>query len=193
MNLNPNKPNDMATYMTPTQQPAAVISNQPTITDEPESTTKPAKTITFKKISGWVDYTSLTGYSIQHPSYFTDASPGEEARDGSCYNHFADGNGGLLSVGITPYDGGSRRKLINQAPGYNYEFEDVLIQGKNSLLVQAGPIGESGSGTTAIIPAGKYALILFWSNRGKNETDFQSLLQTVKLQSVLDASKCNAQ
>jgi len=103
---------------------------------------------------------------------------------------FSDNAGGILSVKVVPYSGGSLRQLYGTPGGYDYKFEEVVLQGKNSLLIEAGPIGDSGSGSGIVVPVGNHALILSWSNRGKDSQEFTNLLQSVQVGSSLDLTKC---
>jgi len=186
------------------QQPSSSTSNKNTPTPEPTQTTNQivvndptpqpgssARKINYARIGGWSDFSSNTGYSIQHPPAFTDNdNSGEVWRDGSCRMFFDNNAGGILSSTVSPYNGGSRRQLYGTPPGYTYQYEEVVIQGRNSLLIETGPIGDSGSGTGVVIPVGNTALILSWSNRAKNDPDVTKLLQSVKINNSLDLSKC---
>lgn len=156
-----------------------------------ENVKSSVKNVVYKKTSGWTGYKSNTGYSLQIPPTFSDADgSGEESRDNGCYMFFGNNAGGIISVKVVPYSGGSRRELYGIQPGYDYSFEEALVQGKKSLIIEAGPIGDSGSGSGIVIPVGNHALIISWANRAKNSVEFNSLLQSIALQSSLDLNQC---
>jgi hypothetical protein len=154
------------------------------------STTEVVKLVGFEKITGWLEYSSATGYSIQHPSSFQPTAEGEEKRDSACYKYFSNNAGGVLTAKVVPYDGGSRRQLYGVESGYTYQYEEVVIQGQKSLLIEKGPIGDSGSESGVVVPVGNKALILSWSNRAKDSSEFISLLKSIKLGESLDLAKC---
>jgi hypothetical protein len=154
------------------------------------STTEVVKLVGFEKITGWLEYSSATGYSIQHPSSFQPTAEGEEKRDSACYKYFSNNAGGVLTAKVVPYDGGSRRQLYGVESGYTYQYEEVVIQGQKSLLIEKGPIGDSGSESGVVVPVGNKALILSWSNRAKGSSEFINLLKSIKLGESLDLAKC---
>ncbi len=158
-------------------------------TEETPSGTE-AKLINFEEIAGWLEYSSPTGYSIQYPSSFQPTAGGEEKRDGACYKYFSNNAGGVLMAKVVPYDGGSRRQLYGTESGYTYKYEEAVIQGQKSLIIEKGPIGDSGSGSGVVVPVGNKALILSWSNRAKDSPEFINLLKSVKLGQSLDLAKC---
>jgi hypothetical protein len=176
--------------ITQAHQQAMDITSQPTIADQLDTSTKPSRTILYRKIADWNTYISLTGYSMQYPAYFRDEPLGEQFDDNNCFNYFTNNVGETISSEVRSYDGGSRRKLLGLPEGYQYTFEDVIIQEKSSLLVEIGPVGDSGSGSKAVIPVGNYVLILSWTKIQKNSFEFLSLLQSVKIDNSLDLSKC---
>lgn len=147
------------------------------------------RTIAYKKTAGLADYASNTGYSIQIPTGFQ-AGESEKMSGSSCVKYFNNGAGGITTATIVPYNGGSRRVLLPEEASYTYTYEDVMFQGIKSLIQQKGPNGESGSGTNVIIPIGKYALIVGMANRGKDDDQFVSLLQSIKFINPLDLRKC---
>lgn len=152
----------------------------------------PITTITYKRVERWPEFKSATGYSFQYdPSYYqAPVLKIENMVEGSCRVDFGNDAGGVISARVLPYDGGSRRKLANIEQDYNYQFEDVIIQDHKSLIVEAGPIGDSGSGSSVIIPVGNNALVVSWSNRAKDDLGFITLLQTIKTKNPLDLNKC---
>lgn len=173
-----------------TPEPTKTI-DQTLLSDPTPQPGSSARKIIYARINGWSDFSSNTGYSIQHPTSFTDNdNSGEVWLNESCSMFFGNNAGGILSTTVSPYNGGSRRQLYGTVPGYTYQFEEVVIQGKNSLLIERGPIGDSGSGTGAVIPVGNMALILSWSNRGKDNPEVMKLLQSVKINNQLDLTKC---
>ena len=149
------------------------------------------RNILYKKTVGWVDFNSNTGYSLQYPPSFSNSSDKEEYRDNACYAFFGNNAGGIIMAKVVPYSGGSRRELYGLLEGYEYNFEEVILQGKNSLIIQRGPLGDSGSGSGIVMPVGKYALIVSWDKRAMDSSDFTDLIQSIKIDSVLDTSKCN--
>ncbi|HUW24882.1 MAG TPA: hypothetical protein VMW04_04710 [Patescibacteria group bacterium] len=159
-------------------------------TEEEVSSGEKARLISFEKIAGWLEYSSPTGYSIQHPSSFQPSAGGEEKRDGACYKYFNNNAGGILMAKVVPYDGGSRRQLYGTESGYTYQYEEAVIQGQKSLMIEKGPIGDSGSESAVVVPVGNKALILSWSNRAKNSSEFVNLLKSIKLGESLDLTKC---
>lgn len=194
LGANSNKP----TTQLPLPTSSPVVTTAPSIaptqavvedpTPQPNST---ARKISYSPDSGWLTFSSNTGYSIQYPPAFGDYDgSGELLYEGKCSMHFDNGAGGSLLVTVRPYNGESRRQLYGTPAGYTYKFEEVIIQGKNSLLIETGPIGDSGSGTGAVIPVGNTALIVSWSNRAKNSPDVNKLLQSIKINPSLDISKC---
>lgn len=166
-----------------------------TFTDEEEAVTSSndtkVRTIVYKKTAGLADYASNTGYSIQIPTgYHSIAGEPEKMSGNVCAVLFTNDAGGIAGVTIVPYNGGSRRVLLPEEASYTYTYEDVLLQGIKSLIQQKGPTGESGSGTNVIIPVGKYALIVGMANRGKDDVQLVSLLQSITVTNPLDISKC---
>lgn len=157
-----------------------------------ETVETPIKNIIYKKTPGWSDFRSNTGYSLQIPPGFSDADgSGEEFRDGVCFMFFGNNAGGIISAKVVPYSGGSRRQLYGIQPGYDYRFEEVLIQNSyKSLIIEAGPPGDSGSGSGIVIPVGNNALIVSRSNEAKDNPEFNSLIQSIKIDGTLDRDKC---
>lgn len=182
--------------ISPTQQGNNLLSK------EPENFTQSSniRQVSYSKTDGWVDFNSSTGYTISHPSSFYNASKkGETLQDGRCSIYFGNDAGGILSVQVTPYNGGSRRELFFSIYTDEYtkqqftDFEDVLIQGKKSLIIQPqGPKSswDYGVGVNIVIPMGNTALILGWDNRSKDDSEVIELLQSVKLNSSLSISSC---
>lgn len=149
------------------------------------------RTIAYKKTAGLVDYASNTGYSIQIPTgYHSIAGEPEKMSGNACAVSFTNDVGGITTATIVPYNGGSRRVLLPEEASYTYRYEDVVLQGIKSLIQQKGSTGESGSGTNVVIPVGKYALIVGMANRGKDDNQLVSLLQSIKFNNPLDVSKC---
>jgi hypothetical protein len=149
--------------------------------------------ITYQPTTGWVKYSSATGYSIYHPDSFILTADKEKLISGSCDVFFSNNAGGVLSAHIVAYNGGALRELIANSysdSSYKYSFEEVLIGGKKSLIMEKGPKTESGSGVFVVIPSGKWALVLTWENRDKSSDEVISLLQSISFTYPLDQSKC---
>ena len=138
----------------------------------------------------WRSYSSNTGFSVQYPTYFRISGP-EKLSGQKCSVYFTNDVGGFISASVVPYAGGSRRELYGITPGYDYRFEAVFIQDSyKSLIIEKGPIGDSGSGTGVVIPVGNYALILFWTNMSKDTPAFNELLGSIKIYDSLNTNKC---
>ena len=87
---------------TPTLETLPIVSDSAGLdqkqTDEVTSNSS-VRQITYKKIEGWPESISNTGYSFQHPSAFYDAGKnGEELKNGSCESVLGNDVGGLLSA-----------------------------------------------------------------------------------------------
>lgn len=145
-----------------------------------------ARKISYARISGWSDYNSNTGYSLQYPPHLKPSDSGELWYNNGCHMNFANG----VSATVLPYDGGSRRVLLGNSPGYNASYEEVEIQGSKSLIRELAPVGESGSGSSVVIPVGKNALIVSWDYTAKDSPEFQNLLSSIKITDALNLAKC---
>ncbi len=137
----------------------------------------------------WRSYNSNTGYYVQYPSAFRITAQ-EKFENNSCVTGWGNDAGGVITAEIVKYDGGSRRQLYGISPGYSYSFEDVLLQGYNSLIIEAGPIGDSGSGSGVVVPVKDKALIISLANRSKNSENFVSLLQSIRIRGQLNLENC---
>ncbi|MCL5411730.1 MAG: hypothetical protein M1150_03250 [Patescibacteria group bacterium] len=156
-----------------------------------ESVSFSARKIDYGKVDSWETFVSSVGYSFQHPKAFYNADKlGEQLSNGECAIVFGNDVGGILKAKVVTYNGGSRRQLYGIEDGYYYRFEEVLIQDKNSLIIEAGPLGDSGSGSGVVVSIGNYALIISWNNRGKDSQEFSNLLKSIKVNNSLDFSKC---
>lgn len=183
-----------------TQKPIPSVSqfnqNTPAPSVLDDGGNEPVRKINYSSIADWVEFKSATGYSFEHPKAFYDASKkGEELQSNICSLYLGNDVGGVLAAKVVPYDGGSRRALFfsiypQLEQSYTYQFEDVIVQGQKSLLIEVGPLEESGSGTGVVIPNGKNALILFWDHRGKDSAEMNNLLQSVKFNSNFNLSLC---
>lgn len=181
-------------FLTPA--PTIGLSPTPVISPSPIGSPTPtpsARVIPYKDIDGWIEYDSPTGYSIQFPPAYKNLSTRMDAYGKSgCSTYANDGLGGIISCHVFPYTGGSRRELFYSAfgkEGYEYAFEEVLISGINSLVIEIGPKGDSGTGVSVVIPKGNAALVLFWGNRYRGE-QWDKLLGTIEIGQKLDISKC---
>ncbi len=138
----------------------------------------------------WRSYASNVGFYMQYPSSFRITVP-ETLDQNKCHLGFGNDAGGILNVQVVPYSGGSRRELYGVGTGYTYQYEDVLIQNNyRSLIIEAGPIGDSGSGSGIVVPVGNQALIISWSNRAKDSKEFNSLLEGIKINGSLNINNC---
>ncbi len=174
----------------PTPTPTPLVENQ---TDESS-----IRKIDYAKIDGWVDFVSPTGYSFQHPLSLLQPptlGPKEFYEDGVCsISGFADesgtGGGAILSKVVT-YSGGSLRELYGISEDYQYRFEEAIIQGNKSLIIEeAKPTGFYKLTAGVVIPVGKHALILSWVGKGRDDPDFTKLLRSVKINDPLGLTKC---
>jgi hypothetical protein len=164
---------------------------RPTSTPTPIKPTPVIKKLEYEMVADWPEFKSSTGYTIQHPPSFVDPdNDGEDLQKDTCHMIFGNNAGGILDIGVVPYDGGSRRRLYEYPEGYTYSFEDVIIQDKKALLIEVGPTGDSGSRTIAIIPVGNTAITISWSNRAKDDPNVLKLLKSIKLSPQLEISNC---
>ncbi|MCG2686395.1 hypothetical protein L6258_03440 [Candidatus Parcubacteria bacterium] len=156
----------------------------------------PARTIRYSYVDDWLEYDSPVGYSLQYPPTHKNRSTRADAyKKGDCSTYANDGLGGIISFHVFPYGGGSRRQLFYDVfgkEGYEYAFEEVLISGINSLVIERGPKGDSGTGVSVVVPKGNAALIVFWSNRYRDDERWDKLLGTIQVGQSLDISKCPA-
>lgn len=140
----------------------------------------------------WRSYSSNTGFSMQYPTHFRISGP-EKFSNSRCSVYFINDVGGFISASVVPYTGGSRRELYGITPGYDYRFEDVFIQDSyKSLIIEKGPAGDSGSGTGVVIPVGKNALVVTWTNISKDTPAFNELLGSIRIFSSLNTNKCGS-
>lgn len=185
----------LASLSNPTPLPVetSVQEDTPKPTSSPDvSSPTPIKDIVYKYIPGWTLFKSSTGYEFQHPSDFVDFDKSGEALTTTrgCELFLTNNVGGVLVSRIVPYDGSSRRELYGTPPGYTYNYEEVVIQGKKALVIERKPLGDSGGGSGAVIPNGKYALIVSWDHRGKDSIEFNNLLRGIKIEGDIDITKC---
>ena len=185
------------------EKPSPTVS-QPTTTPTPtppagdQTNESPIREVSYAKADGWSDFTSPTGYSFQHPLSLLQPptlGPKEFYGDGVCsISGFADesgmGGGAILSK-VVPYSGESRRELYGVSEDHQYRFEEAIIQGNRSLIIEEDKPTEFYILTAGVvIPVGKHALILSWVGKGKGDPDFTKLLRSVKIDDSLDLTKC---
>lgn len=175
----------------PTETSAREYTPKPTLSLDVSSPT-PARNIVYKYIPGWTSFKSATRYEFQHPSYFEDFDKSGEllTTQRGCELFLTNNVGGVLVTRVVPYDGGSRRKLYGTPAGYTYRYEEAIIQGRKSLVIETGPLGDSGGGSGVVIPDGTYALIVSWDHQGKDSIEFNNLLQSIKIEEAVDITKC---
>lgn len=178
----------------PTVEPTTVIinSDQNTSAQSGTSSNSSVRTIAYQKITGLEDFISTTGYSFQIPEGFSSSQTSVEKLNSgnSCIVTFTNNGGGVFSMSIRPYNGGPRRQFLTEESTYTYKYEDVKIQGITSLLQEKGPVGDSGSGSSFVIPVGKIAIVGTIDNRAIDNDQFTSMLSSIKFNSTLDISKC---
>lgn len=193
-----NKYDNVSEIETVTNDPTTTTPS-PTASDLPDDTDanleNSARTISYTSIPGWPEFTSSMEYSFQYPPRYSDINNTGEVYSEDyleCSLALGDNTGGVLSATVVPYDGGSRRSLVGIEEGYEHKFEEVEIQGKNSLLIERGPVGESGSAAIAVIPNGHGALILSLAYASIADEDFGNILKSVQLPSdfLLSSSSC---
>lgn len=109
-----------------------------------------------------------------------------------CSLVLGDNLGGILAFKVVPYDGGSRREIAGTDPGYVYNYEEVIIQDANALLIERGPVGESGSAAIAVVPKGHGALIVSLANTTIDDVEFNNILKSIELPDdlLLSESSC---
>ncbi len=184
--LNNTKLPDFKIHVKPQSELTDQILSTFTFTDTTSAKISPARTIAYAKIPNWNTTSSPTGFSFQHPTWYTMTMENKLNASGSCVTSLSNNAGGILSVSLSSYTPGTDlKKLITEESSYTYRYEDVLIQGKKSLLVEKGPTGESGTGNVVIIPVGNIHLRV---SAGPGE--FEELLKGLQIPSTLDLSKC---
>lgn len=140
-------------------------------------------------------FVSSTGYSLILPAQYHPKRLGEEnLEDGKCQTSifFSENSMGGVWGQVVPYANEPLKDLYFSShpnQGYDFKYENALVAGKNSLLVEAGPIGESGSGTNIIIPFNENALIISVSYFGKDSPEVRSIMKNVQAKK-LDISQC---
>lgn len=147
---------------------------------------------------GTQTFTSSVGYNFTfptkyHPSRNSDWRE-EQLIDGNCSMNFTMGMGNITST-VVPYKGEPLKDFylslrVTQTQGYTVKYEDIAVAGKKGLMVELGPAGDSGSGTTIVVPFNNnYALTLGISYLGKDDPEVRSILKSIKL-NELDMSQC---
>ncbi len=148
------------------------------------------RSIEYENREDWEKFTSQLGLTLQHPKNLKPVF--QIFHDKACTTTISEqGVNGFILVIVRPYDGGSRRALLGTSDGSKYEYEEVLIQGKKSLLRQEAATQEPKFKAAAAIPVGSHAVIISWSDQRVSGENFTSLLQSLQIPSEFDLSKCN--
>ncbi len=134
------------------------------INDVEQTTTQvEVESITYNPIPSWQTYTDKeAGFSVQYPeTYKYDSSnPGSSVNFLSCVDHGAP-MGEICLSGYSiyisdDYEGGSRRVWFERKqPNFLIDpyYEEVVVAGKNSLIIMDGNAGGS-TGSFVLIPKG---------------------------------------
>ncbi len=153
---------------------------------------KTIRQLPFKLTDGWDSYSSDTGYKIQIPASFNKDIQPEQWQSGSCVMNFQDKiRKETIIAKLVPYSQTAKKDLIETSSDLKYSYEDAYIVKRQGLIVQASPVTLPGGGSYGVIPDGKYALILGWSQRNSTNPDFTNLLQSVQIEGLLDVSRCD--
>lgn len=167
----------------------------PEVTPGPQS--ELSEPVLQKNIDGTQTYISKTGYSlILPPNYLPMKSQNagkEHFENGNCQIVFTINGMHTLGIQIVPYAGESLKEVYSSLypynQGYDLTYEELTVAGKKSLLAEAGPIGDSGSGTAIVVPFNDYALIVDVSYLGKDSDQVKTIIKGIMAEE-LDISQC---
>lgn len=160
---------------------------------KPASTSPTASKLTTA--NGVSKYKSTTGYTVAFPDNYQpmkSGNAGEEQKiDDSCTISFF--YGGTLRSTVIPYAGEDLKDFYYASDpyleSYDIVFEEKMIGGRKSLVVEKGPAGDSGSGTTLLIPDGDLLLEVVIDFVAKDSETAQIVVNGTRVNS-LDISKC---
>lgn len=152
-------------------------------------------TTTLQMQDGNSTYSSPTGYSVTFPGKYTprkiEGLGNEQMLEGYCQIYFSsDDSMGHLAFRLTNSNLNDVREYFQDKwKTYDVSTQIIIVAGRESELVEVGPIGDSGSGSYIFVPTTSGTLIVSHDWIGKDSPEMVSVINSLKFTS-LDISQC---
>jgi hypothetical protein len=147
-----------------------------------------------------IRFESKTGYSFAYPSKYKPMKTGnlgqEHLSNNLCEVVFTEGGFGGIVAKVVPNSGNSLKEryleYTSVGQGYKLTTEEAIVAGRKALIIEAGTLGDSGSGTGVIIPFTNNSLIIQISYLGSDNPEVTALFRSIKARE-LNLSLCGKQ